>query len=295
MDIRTIETFCVIAENKSFSNTAKQLCVTQPTVSKQISQLEEELNVSLIDRTTKRVSLTRAGEIFYKYSMRILREVNTLNLVMSNFRGLKFGEVSIGASTLPGEYILPSIMSKFKLKYPDININLVIKDSFQIIKDISEGLMEIGIVGSKYSDKEVDYENFIEDEIVFAGKKNKIDRIDNLTTLEQLPIVNREKGSGTIHTVENFLKEKGFDYNKLKFIATVGSLTAVKQVMKQGLGYSFISKKAIKDETASKQLAIVDIQGITPIKRMFYIVYSKHFSLSPAAEKMKKLLMQWTN
>ncbi len=291
MDIKSLETFCLLASNKSFTKTADKLFVTQPAVSKQIAQLEEEFNVSLINRTTKKMNLTRAGEIFYEYSLKILREVNTLKLVMHNFSGLNSGEISIGASTLPGEYILPKLILNFRKKYPDINFNLVIKDSFRIINDISSGLIELGIVGSKQNKKELLYSYFIEDEIVFAGKDSKTKAIDNIHQLKNFPFINRETGSGTIHTVKNFLMEKGFDYNDLNFIIKVGSLTAVKQLLIKGLGYAFISLKAIESELKRGEISTIDIKGITPIKRNFYIVTSNHFSLSPAAEMLKKILL----
>ncbi len=295
MDLKTFETFCLLAENKSFSKTAEKLFLTQPAISKQIMQLEEELHVTLFNRTTKKISLTPAGEIFYQYSLRILREVKTLKMIMQNFRGLKVGEVSIGASTLPGEYILPSLIYKFKREYPEINFNLIIKDSLDIVNSVASGILEMGIVGSKYHNKEIIYENFIKDKIVFAGKyENKKKELD-ISQLKNLPIINREEGSGTIHTVKNFLYEKNFDYKELNFIGTFGSLTAVKNVMKQGLGYAFISETAIKTELKRKELSIIQIKNITPIKRVFYIVYSKNFNLSPAAVKLKNILLKFGN
>lgn len=292
MDIKDMEIFCKLAQNKSFSKTAKDFYLSQPAISKHINLLEKELNIKLLNRTTKYVSLTRAGEIFYEKSLKILREVNSLKLLMKDFSEIGFGEITVGASTLPGEYLLPDFMEKFKNKFPKIDFNIIIKDSLKIVEEVASGVIEIGIVGSMFKKKGLQFSEFLQDEIVFAGKEKVKNRI-SLNTLKKLPIITREHGSGTINTVKEFLKSKGINYDNLQFVAKVGSLNAVKQIMLKGMGYSFISKTAIEEEVKDGKLHIIELNKLTPIKRNFYIVYSKNFTLSPAAEELRKLLIDF--
>lgn len=293
MFLKWLETFCKLAENRSFSNTADELCLTQPSISNQISQLEKELGITLVNRTTKKVDLTKAGEVVYFHAIKVLKEVNSLKDFVNEFKGLNVGEIVVGASTLPGEYILPKIFYQYNLKYPSVGLNVLINDTFKIINNVREGLVELGIVGSLANNtNDLDFYEFIEDEIIFIG--NSEISISDINMLRKIPIITREKGSGTIFTVKECLVSMDFDYESIKFIARVGSLNAVKEMVKSGLGYSFVSAFAVKDELKAGIVKKIDIKGVTPIKRKFYIIISKFFSLSPAAEKLKDFLLNFS-
>ncbi len=288
MLLKWLETFVKLAENKNFSKTAEELYLTQPSVSHQISQLEKELDVILINRSYKKFSLTKAGEILYHHSLRILKNVENLKTAINDLKGLKDGEIIIGASTLPGEYIIPMIIHSFKEKYPNITINLNIKDSFKCLKELKNGKIEFAIVGTKISDKSFQFYELFKDEIIFIN--NISEREIELEQLKNLPIITREEGSGTIYTVREFLQNKGFFYDSLNFIAKLGSLNAVKEMVKAGLGYSFVSRIAVKEELKEGKLFEIKIKNVTPISRKFYLVTSKNFSLSPAGKNFIKLL-----
>lgn len=293
MFLKWLETFCKLAENRSFSNTADELCLTQPSISNQISQLEKELGITLVNRTTKKVDLTKAGEVVYFHAIKVLKEVNSLKDFVNEFKGLNVGEIVVGASTLPGEYILPKIFYQYNLKYPSVGLNVLINDTFKIINNVREGLVELGIVGSLANNtNDLDFYEFIEDEIIFIG--NSEISISDINMLRKIPIITREKGSGTIFTVKECLVSMDFDYESIKFIARVGSLNAVKEMVKSGLGYSFVSAFAVKDELKAGIVKKIDIKGVTPIKRKFYIVTSKYFKLSPSAEKLKDFLLNFS-
>lgn len=293
MFLKWLETFCKLAENRSFSNTADELCLTQPSISNQISQLEKELGITLVNRTTKKVDLTKAGEVVYFHAIKVLKEVNSLKDFVNEFKGLNVGEIVVGASTLPGEYILPKIFYQYNLKYPSVGLNVLINDTFKIINNVREGLVELGIVGSLANNtNDLDFYEFIEDEIIFIG--NSEISISDINMLRKIPIITREKGSGTIFTVKECLVSMDFDYESIKFIARVGSLNAVKEMVKSGLGYSFVSAFAVKDELKAGIVKKIDIKGVTPIKRKFYIVISKYFKLSPSAEKLKDFLLNFS-
>ena len=288
MLLRWIDTFLKLTENKNFSKTAKEMYLTQPTISKQISQLEAELGVVLINRNFKKFSLTKAGEILYSHSIKIIKDIEMLKKDIENFKGLKEGEIVIGASTLPGEYILPKIIYSFKKEHPDININIIIKDSFKCIEDLKNGKMEFIIVGHKINDNSLNFKNIFDDEIIFVYNKHsgKI----NIDKLRHLPIIAREYGSGTMFAVKKYFELAGISFDSLNFIAKMGSLNAVKEMVKSGIGYAFISKIAVEEELKEKKIFEIEIENITPIKRKFYTVISKNLALSPASKNFLQLL-----
>ncbi len=290
MLLKWLETFIKLTKNKNFSKTAEELYLTQPTVSNQISQLEKELDIVLINRNYKKFSLTKAGEILYFHALRIIKDVEVLKSAINDLKGLREGEIVVGASTLPGEYILPKIIFLFKKEFPSITINLNIKDTFKCLEDLKNGKVELAIVGSKNNDNTLNFSELFQDEIIFIHNK-KWSPID-ISELENLPIITREYGSGTIYNVEKFLESKDFYYNSLNFIARLGSLNAVKEMVKAGLGFAFVSKVSVKEELKEGKLFEVKIKDVTPITRKFYSVTSKNFSLSPSGENFLKILKQ---
>ncbi len=120
MELRLLETFLKIAELKSFTRAADELCITQPTVSKQIVDLEHFFEVRLIDRTKRMVTLTKAGEILYQYALEMVNLKKDTIEAIASFRGLKKGKMTLGASTIPGIYIMPRLLSDFKKQYAGI-------------------------------------------------------------------------------------------------------------------------------------------------------------------------------
>ena len=154
MDLRHFETFLKIAELKSFTKAAEAICLTQPTVSKQIVELERFFDVKLIDRTKRTVALTRAGEILLKYAKDFVNLKKDTIEAIAAFRGVKKGTIIVGASTIPGIYILPKVLSAFKKEYDGIQIKLIISDTKDIIEKMEDGDIDIGFVGAKRRHRE---------------------------------------------------------------------------------------------------------------------------------------------
>ena len=288
-DIKLLVSFCKLFEKESFSEAAKELCITQPALSTHISKLEKNLGIQLVQRSTKQIEFTYAGKLFYKKAKKIIKEFNEAKSLIDNIKGIKSGTIDIGASTLPGEYILPSIIKNFKKLYPDIKINIHIKDTFTIIDEIYHGNYDFGIVGSRVNDRYLEFKEILEDEIYFVGLNDKnIPETITLKEINTLPIIAREKGSGTFHSVT---KKINISENDIKLIA--GSLQAVKNLIKEGLGCSFLSYTAIKDELKSGIFKIIEIKGVTPIIRNFYFVKKRNINLNPSSEKFYELMLKF--
>ncbi|MDL1969931.1 MAG: LysR family transcriptional regulator [Candidatus Desulfofervidaceae bacterium] len=283
MDFKKLTVFCRVYEYRSFSEAAKQTHLTQPSVSGYIASLEEELGTRLFDRKGRKVKPTQTGNLFYKYARRILSIKEEAENEINLFLGRKKGELKLGGSTIPGQYVLPKFLGKFKSFYPNVKISLRIGDTKHVINMLLQDEIEIGVVGAKIPEAKLNFIPFARDELVlaiptnyFLEKKEKI----SLDTLKSLPFILREIGSGTRITIERFLAEKGIDINQMNVIAELGSTEAVRQAVIAGMGVSILSKRALEVELKAGLIKILPLNNIS-LWRDFYLVYPKQKTLSP--------------
>jgi DNA-binding transcriptional LysR family regulator len=293
IDFRHLETFCRIAEVKSFSKAAGDLFLTQPTVSGHILSLEKSLSLRLFDRTSREVRLTQAGRVFLGYASKILSFRKDLFNALSEFsQGIR-GELSLGASTIPGEYLLPKLMGSFKKEYPHFIISLKIADSSEIIQYILQDNVEFGIVGAKLSHPSLHYEKYEEDEIIVAASPDHPLTRKRRVTLEELleePWIIREEGSGTQMAVEKALRKKGKSLKQFHVVMEMGSTSSVKEGVKAKLGLAFLSKRAAEEELTQGFLSRIAAEGIEPISRQIYIVSHRGRTFSPIGTEFLRFL-----
>ena len=290
MDLRYLEIFCKVVELKSFSKAASELFLTQPTISNHIKTLEDEAGIQLLDRLGRNVLPTKAGEILYRYAKEIVKLKSNAAQELNKFMGNVKGSLIIGGSTIPGEYILPEYIARFKKGYPNIAVTLRLGDTQDIINLLIDGNIEMGIVGSRTDDKRIDRREFLNDELILVASpkhlKNYKKQMD-IKDLRKLPFIIREKGSGSRKTLEETLKDVGINVEDLNIAAEVGSTEAVKQSVRAGIGVSFLSRIAVKDEIPNKTLVEISIKHLD-ISRHFYIVTNNTRALSPICQAFIK-------
>jgi DNA-binding transcriptional LysR family regulator len=293
IDFRHLETFCRVADLKSFSKAADDLFLTQPTVSGHILSLEQSLSLRLFDRTSREVRLTKAGEVFLKYASKILSFRKDLLNALSEFsQGIK-GELSLGASTIPGEYLLPKLMGDFKREHPHFIISLKIADTKEIVQYVLQDNVEFGIIGAKLNHPSLHYEKYEEDEIIVVApsdhpltRKKKV----NLEELLKEPWIIREEGSGTQMAIEKALRKKGKSLKQFNVVMEMGSTSSVKEGVKAKLGLTFISRRATEEELNQGFLSRIDVEGIGLISRQIYIVSHRGRTLSPIGMQFLRFL-----
>ena len=282
-----------MAEVKSFSKAAGDLCITQPTVSGHILALEQSLSLRLFDRKAKETRLTKAGEVFLGYATKILTArqdlVNALSELSQGIRG----ELSLGASTIPGEYLLPKLMSGFKGEHPNITFSLKIADTKEIVECVLQGNVELGMTGAKLNHHSLQYERYEEDEIIVIGpsdhplaKKRRV----NFDDLSREPWIIREEGSGTQMVVEQSLRKKGRSLNQLNVVMEMGSTSSMKEGVKARVGLAFISKRAVEEELNQGFLSRIDTDGVEPILRQFYVLSHRGRTPSPMGKEFLRFL-----
>jgi DNA-binding transcriptional LysR family regulator len=293
MELRLLETFLKIAELKSFTRAADELCITQPTVSKQIVDLEHFFDVRLIDRTKRVVTLTKAGELLYQYAREMVNLKKDTIEAIASFKGLKKGKLTLGASTIPGIYIMPRLLSEFKKRYAGINFELIIADTREIIENMENGSLDLGIVGSKNETAKIEFRKLIDDTIIFIGPPDSPGSI-TLQQFRETPLIARERGSGTRNTVEvSLAKIRGLEKDRLNMVAEFSDNEAIKNAVMSGMGMAYISELAVLGLLRDGLVKKLTIDGIPPIKRSFFIITRKGKTILPQVQVLMEIIDTW--
>lgn len=286
MNYERLKTFIAVAERNSFSEAAKLLFVSQPTITSQIKALEDELNTKLFERTTKKVELTRSAKVLLKYAREIVRMNDTARKEITQLETTIYGDLAVGCSLTIGEYILPEFLKQFKTEYPHIQIQADISNSQNTISHIKDQLIDVGLIETPIEDSQINMEPFLEDELILIAAPDYFHNKEQILTLDQIketPLIVREEGSGTRAVVYHYLEKAGLSVEELNIAMSLGSTEAVKAAVAAGLGVSFISRKAIKKEQALKLLKAYSIKNLA-LKRYFYIAFHQDHVLQPTTD-----------
>ncbi len=292
MDSRQLEVFVKVAELGSFSRAAEGLFVTQPTVSEHVRALEEELGLRLLDRLGRGATPTKAGQLLLSYARQILQLQRDARQALEQFQGRMSGELVVGASTIPGEYVLPPLIGRFKEKYPDISISLLIGDTRQALDWLLEGKVEVAVVGAQGPQQPLEYRELMPDELVVVVSSGHPWRGRKTVALDEVraePLIVRERGSGSRHALERALQEVGLDLGDFRVVGEMGSTQAIKQAVKAGVGVSLISKRAVEDECRTNLLWCVKVKDLR-FSRFFYLATHRGRTRSPLAEAFWEFL-----
>ncbi|MEJ2136647.1 MAG: selenium metabolism-associated LysR family transcriptional regulator [Desulfofustis sp.] len=291
METRHLQIFTAVYRTRSFTKAAEELFTSQPTISEHMKNLEDRLGCILFDRLGRSISPTPEADLLYPRAVEILEEMHKLETNLASAARTVAGELIIGASTIPGEYMLPQRAAAFNSRYPEVSFEILIKDSGRIIDDISAHRIYLGVVGTELPSTNLDFTPFEGDELVLAAAaEEEISSTIAPADLVKYDFLVREQGSGTGRTVEQFLDRVDITQRSLKIRATLGSSTAVKEAVKTGLGIAFISKTAIRDELSQGTVKIIEVDGLA-LKRSFFVVTPKKRTLPHRYLMFKNFLM----
>jgi len=271
MDIHRFKIFASIFRHKSFSKASKELNLTQPTISNHIKILEKELALKLFERLGRTIRATKQAKVLYAHVMGIIESTDIMKKAIKASSKDNTGRLIIGASTIPGEYILPEIIYKFRKIYPSASFEVEISDSEGIIERVSGHELLMGIVGTKLQYDQIRYTPFIEDELIVISSPSFVKRHSmKLNELVKLPMILREDGSGTRKEIDKLLDNTGISIDDINVSGIFGSTDAVKQAVKAEMGISIVSKLSVDFELRYKILKEIKLTDIE-IKRRFYI------------------------
>ncbi|MCR4400537.1 MAG: selenium metabolism-associated LysR family transcriptional regulator, partial [Syntrophomonadaceae bacterium] len=249
MRLNLFKTFVRVVECQNLSRVAEELRISQPAVSKQIQSLEDMYGVLLLERAGRQLRPTPAGYVLYQCARDILRELERTEQLMEEASESRKGNLRLGASTIPGSYILPALLKRFKESHPHVHVSMEIGDTEAIISRVAERELDCGVVGGWLNTRRVDGFRWMGDELVLvvpvdhrlAGEE----RVE-LSRLLHEPWIFRERGSGTRAAVEEGLRQAGIKPEELNMVAEVGSTDALLSVVEAGLGISLVSSWALR-------------------------------------------------
>lgn len=273
MNLKKLEAYIMVVEKNSFSEAAAAMKSSQPTVSLKIKSLEEDLGFELLDRGATGIRPTPAGMLVYSAAKEITKRWIGLEDELREFQGALTGTLTVGASTIPGTYLLPGWIKKFRSLYPKVEVRVEIDDSRKVLDKIDGHQVDVGIIGLHDDSKQIKSKPIATDSLVLIAPVDHplVHSSDSaFAQLKQYDFVMREEGSGTRKMMEEFLAVKGLSVADLKTAITMGSTEAVIAAVEAGLGISFISKLAAHPAAKAKRIQIID--HLEPYQRAFYFV-----------------------
>lgn len=295
MNLKQLESFTYIIETNSFSEAAKKLYLTQPTISSHISLLEKELNTQLLIRTTKDVSPTKDGKKLYTYAKQILRLQNSIleEFNVQNENANKI--ITLGASSIPEQYILPEVLPLYLKKHKN-EFKIQQGDSLEVINKVRNKEVEIGLVGTQIETSNCIFEPFYKDKLVIITPINEKylnmkEQGFHVKDLLKEPIIMREEGSGTRKEVKEFLNHMDINPNNLNVIATLNSIEAIKRSVMNNMGISIMSNLAVEDYVRDNRVLAFDLAEEN-IYRNLYMVRNKEMYMSKQSLKFIKFMRE---
>ncbi|MEO5788173.1 MAG: LysR family transcriptional regulator [Gelidibacter sp.] len=264
--------FKVVAEHLSFTKASERLFISQPAVSKTIKNLEEAYKSNFFIRKRNSIELTDDGKAFLIYVNRILSIYDEMEQQFLLLKDALPENIHFGVSTTAANYIIPKILAKFSMQYPQVHFEITSGNSEEIESLILNEHLNFGITEGKNTNKQLHFKKFIKDEIVLVTnvrntsiKNNTIDK----STIQHLPLLERELGSGTRDIIHDILKENNI--TNLNTTLHLNSTEAIKNYLYHSDSYAFLSIHSLTEDLTSNKLKIIDIKDIS-MERWFYFV-----------------------
>jgi LysR family transcriptional regulator, low CO2-responsive transcriptional regulator len=290
LTLRQLRVFEAVARHLNFSRAAENLYLSQPAVSMQIKQLEQNIGLPLLEQVGKRLHLTEAGRELLKYSRSILQQVQEMDAMFNEMKGLEHGQLNI-AVVSTANYFMPQLLAKFIHLHPKISVSLSVANRDTVIKQLDENVADLAIMGLPPDGTDMVSKVFMPNPlVVIAAPDHPLAKLKKVQPrqLAKETLLLREKGSGTRGVAERF-----FASHKLPLPAHMEMDTneAIKQSVSAHIGVGIISRHGIEMELETKRLCILDVAGF-PIVRNWHIVHRKNKRLSTAANAFQRFLLE---
>lgn len=295
MQLKQLEVFAQVARLRSFSRAADALYLTQPTVSAHIAALEHELDAQLVLRTSRGVQLTPAGQALLHYAVQIIGLMGKAEEAVHAAGASLQGTLTIAASTVPSQYLLPRVLAKLRQRWPQVHFQISQGDSGEAARRVAEHEAELGVIGAPVRRAGCECIPCGGERLVLAVPNSPpyadLPDAPSPALLKTLPFLVREPGSGTRRQSEAFLRSIGVDPRSLQAAAQLQSTEAVLQGVRYGLGVAMVSGLAAAQWVCAGQVRACFTECENPLlNRQFYLFYRRGCPLSPAAEQLRREL-----
>ncbi|MBI5042152.1 MAG: LysR family transcriptional regulator [Gammaproteobacteria bacterium] len=289
---RQLKIFEAVARQLSFTRAAAELHLTQPAVSMQVKQLEQEAGVPLLEQLGKRIHLTEAGAEMHRYARAISTLLTEAEQVFGEMKGLKRGRLNITVAST-ANYFVPRLWATFRVRHPDVTVSLDVTNRAGLIRALAENQTDLVIMGQPPEDMDLVAESFMPNPlVVIAPPTHPLASAKNISPqrLQGETFLMREPGSGTRSLTERVFAEKGLDASTP---IEMSSTEAIKQGVEAGLGLALLSVHTLEMELALQRLVVLDVEGF-PVLRDWYIVHRAGKRLSAVAQAFRDFILQET-
>lgn len=266
-----LKVFQSVAKNLSFTKASQELFVSQPAITKHVQELETTYQTRLFDRQGSRICLTESGKLLLEHCERILEDYKRLEYEMHLLHNEYTGELKLGASTTIAQYVLPPLLGNFISKFPQVSLSLINGNTRDIEIALQEHHIDLGLVEGVFRLPNLKYTNFLEDELVAVIRTGSSLSVEEEITPEELvkmPLVLRERGSGTLDVFERALQQHNIKLSSLQVLMYLGSTESIKLFLEHTDCLGIVSVRSITRELYSGKLRVVEIKGM-PMNRDF--------------------------
>ena len=273
MSDRRLQVFHAVARLLSFTKAAEVLHMTQPAVTFQIRQLEEQFDTRLFDRAHNRVSLTEAGHVAFEFSESIFEKYSEMENAIREVTGSISGSLTLGASTTIAEYMLPALLGDFNTKNPEVLLRLRVSNTEGIVSMVENNVIDLGVVEGPVTNKNLMVEVCRKDNlVVVVPPDHELAKLKSVSVKKMLeyPFICREEGSGTREVIAEHLRAQGVGKHSLKACLELGSPEAIKGAIQAGMGISVLSSVSLDKEIKLGTLKTVPLDP--PLSREFSFV-----------------------
>ncbi|MGG3477496.1 LysR family transcriptional regulator [Peribacillus frigoritolerans] len=280
MKLENLKMFCLVVDEGSISQAARLSFLSQPAVTRQIHQLENYYNTLLFDREEGRLRVTEAGKLLYPFAKAIVNDFNHSKEVIQQSTGKYNANLIVGASLTIGEYLLPSLLGRFKKQQPEIKVTLTIKNTPRVLEDLSNDVIDLALVEGLVENTDFIVDKFAEDELILVCPSDHPWKDRKEIQLEELGnerMIWRESISGTRLIVENMLREHGV-LEKIESYMEIGSTQAIKSAVEAGLGISILPRLTVARELEQGFLREVNIYRINMARNLWLVRKNKRFN-----------------
>ena len=297
MNLEHLRTYVEVVKRESFSEAAKHLGITQPAVSHQIQKLERDMGVYLLDRKESGAAMTTAGEEFHVFALKVLSEEIKLTERLQGLTGAVSGKLILGASTVPGEYILPRLLGDFIELHPGVEASVLIGDTDAVAEMVMSGECDVGFIGAIVEGRGLKRAELLSDELVLIvpmGHPLTNYPGVSVSDLEGEKLIAREAGSGTMRSARQILQQAGLDGGQWQRAMTFGSTQAIVSAVEAGLGVAFVSVFAAQKSIECGRIRALRIDGV-PLKRDLYVIYLENHLISRLQQEFLSFAFIWAS
>jgi DNA-binding transcriptional LysR family regulator len=285
--LNQLRVYLKVVETRSITRAAEELHLTQPAVSIQLKNFQDQFDISLIEVINKRIFITDFGMEIAESAEKIMTEVNAIDYKMHSFQGQLTGKLKISVVST-GKYIAPYFVSDFIKKNPGIELFMDVTNKAQVILSLEKNEVDFSLVSVLPENLNIDKIELMQNKLFLIGQYDESipQKLQDKKIFKNIPLIYRERGSGTRHVMEKFIKKN--DLPVIKKMELTSNET-VKQAVIAGLGYSIMPLIGLKNELLNKQLQIIPVKGF-PIRSTWYLIWLKDKKHTPAGQAFLRFL-----